>query len=71
MLTVIVLTCGPSMSASSTPVTVTFWGVSDKYSWLNNYPVRGRTAYPLLFDRNFKPKPAYHVLKELADEKLQ
>ncbi len=30
---------------------VTFWNVTDKESWLNNFPVRGRTNYPLLFDR--------------------
>ncbi len=38
---------------------VTFWGVNDGDSWLNNWPVRGRTNYPLLFDRNNQPKPAY------------
>jgi len=48
---------------------VSFWGVSDKYSWLNDHPVRGRTAYPLLFDRNFNPKPAYTALQELKNEK--
>jgi len=35
---------------------VTFWGIQDGESWLNNWPVKGRTNYPLLFDRNFKPK---------------
>jgi endo-1,4-beta-xylanase len=39
---------------------VTFWGVNDGQSWLNNWPVRGRTNYPLLFDRAFKPKPAFY-----------
>lgn len=38
---------------------VTFWGVNDSQSWRNNWPIRGRTSYPLLFDRNFKPKPAF------------
>lgn len=38
---------------------VTFWGVNDGDSWLNNWPIRGRTNYPLLFDRNNEPKPAY------------
>ncbi len=38
---------------------VTFWGVNDGQSWLNNWPVKGRTNYPLLFDRNLKPKPAF------------
>jgi endo-1,4-beta-xylanase len=39
---------------------VTFWGVNDGDSWLNGWPVRGRTNYPLLFDRNFNPKPAFY-----------
>ncbi|SFQ16409.1 endo-1,4-beta-xylanase [Caldicoprobacter faecalis] len=38
---------------------VTFWGYYDGGSWLNNFPVKGRTNYPLLFDRQFKPKPAF------------
>jgi len=38
---------------------VTFWGVSDGDSWLNGWPVRGRTNHPLLFDRQGKPKPAF------------
>lgn len=36
---------------------VTAWGVSDSDSWKNNWPVRGRVEYPLLFDRNHQPKP--------------
>ncbi|MGA0555666.1 endo-1,4-beta-xylanase [Larkinella sp. VNQ87] len=39
---------------------VTFWGVNDGNSWLNNWPIRGRTNYPLLFDRNNQPKPAFY-----------
>lgn len=38
---------------------VTFWGVNDADSWLNNWPIRGRTSYPLLFDRKNQPKPAF------------
>lgn len=38
---------------------VTFWGVNDGQSWLNGWPIKGRTNYPLLFDREFKPKLAY------------
>jgi endo-1,4-beta-xylanase len=38
---------------------VTFWNVSDKSSWLDNFPVRGRKNYPLLFDQDLKPKKAY------------
>jgi endo-1,4-beta-xylanase len=46
---------------------VTFWGVSDKTSWLNNWPVRGRTNYPLLFDRNYKPKPAFFAVVQTTE----
>ena len=38
---------------------VTFWNVSDKSSWLDNFPVKGRKNYPLLFDQNLQPKKAY------------
>ena len=38
---------------------ITFWNISDRHSWLDNYPVRGRKNYPLLFDQNLKPKKAY------------
>ena len=41
---------------------VTFWGVTDQDSWLNNWPVRGRTSYPLLFDREGKPKQAFDAV---------
>ncbi|QEC51881.1 endo-1,4-beta-xylanase [Anseongella ginsenosidimutans] len=41
---------------------VTLWGVNDGYSWRNNWPVRGRTDYPLLFDRNNRPKAAVDSL---------
>lgn len=35
---------------------VTFWGVSDASSWKNNFPIGGRTDYPLPIDRNGKLK---------------
>jgi endo-1,4-beta-xylanase len=38
---------------------VTFWNISDRSSWLDNFPVRNRKDYPLLFDRNLKPKKVY------------
>lgn len=44
---------------------VTFWGVHDGHSWKNNWPVRGRTDYPLLFDRNYQPK---EVVKTIVKE---
>lgn len=38
---------------------ITFWNLSDKHTWLDNYPVRGRKNFPLLFDVNLKPKKVY------------
>ncbi|PHN01623.1 endo-1,4-beta-xylanase [Flavilitoribacter nigricans] len=41
---------------------VTFWNVSDRHSWLDNFPVRGRKNYPLLFDQERQRKPAYRAV---------
>jgi endo-1,4-beta-xylanase len=50
---------------------VTFWCVTDGDSWLNYWPVHPRTDYPLLFDRDGKPKPAFYaVLQTARDAKL-
>ena len=38
---------------------VTFWNISDRRSWLDNFPVRGRKNYPLLFDKDLQPKKAF------------
>jgi endo-1,4-beta-xylanase len=38
---------------------VTFWNISDRHSWLDNFPVTGRKDYPLLFDKDLKPKKAF------------
>src|SRR5438270_833467 len=48
---------------------VTFWGVTDADSWRNNWPVRGRTDYPLLFDRNGASKPAFEAVIRTAQAK--
>lgn len=50
---------------------VTLWGVNDGQSWLNGWPVRGRTNYPLLFDRQFKPKPAYYKVMALKTKNTE
>jgi len=39
---------------------VTFWNVSDRHSWLDNFPVRNRKNYPLLFDQNLQRKKVYY-----------
>jgi endo-1,4-beta-xylanase len=47
---------------------VTIWGIYDAQSWLNNWPIKGRTDYPLLFDRNYQPKQAFYaVMKSIKD----
>src|SRR5580698_5178733 len=47
---------------------VTFWGVTDGDSWRNDWPVRGRTSYPLLFDRTGQPKPAFKAVIRAAGQ---
>ncbi|MDM8161433.1 endo-1,4-beta-xylanase [Labilibaculum sp. K2S] len=46
---------------------VTLWGVSDAQSWRNYWPVKGRTDYPLLFDREYKAKP---IVEKIINEDL-
>ena len=46
---------------------VTLWGLDGGQSWLNNWPVQGRTNYPLLLDRQLQPKSAYQSVLEQAD----
>ncbi|WP_181307649.1 endo-1,4-beta-xylanase [Rufibacter sp. XAAS-G3-1] len=48
---------------------VTFWGVTDADSWLNNWPIQGRTSYPMIFDRNYQPKPAFHAIVNAVKKK--
>ena len=47
---------------------VTLWGVTDNHSWKNNWPVRGRTDYPLLWDRNYQSKPVVGAIVEAASK---
>ncbi len=44
---------------------VTLWGVHDAMSWKNDYPVPGRTNYPLLFDRQGEAKPAFDAVMDV------
>jgi endo-1,4-beta-xylanase len=39
---------------------VTFWGISDNYSWLSY-------SYPLIFDDRFQPKPAFFAILEILE----
>jgi endo-1,4-beta-xylanase len=45
---------------------VTFWGVTDGDSWLNSWPLEGRTNYPLLFNRNGSAKKAHDAVIDLV-----
>ncbi len=42
---------------------MTFWGISDKHTWIRSY--FNRNDYPLLYDDDYSPKPAYCKLKEV------
>lgn len=44
---------------------VCMWGIADGDSWKNDWPIPGRTDYPLLFDRNHQPKPVVEAIIEL------
>ncbi len=46
---------------------VTTWGLTDLHSWKNDWPVRGRTNYPLLFDREYMPKPVVGSIIKAAN----
>lgn len=46
---------------------VTFWGVNDGHSWLNGWPIPGRTNYPLLIDRNNQVKPVVKEIEKLFE----
>ncbi|MFA5423418.1 MAG: endo-1,4-beta-xylanase [Phycisphaerae bacterium] len=45
---------------------ITFWGVQDGNSWRNNWPVRGCADYPLLFGRDYQPKPAFYAVMNVV-----
>lgn len=47
---------------SATLDRVTFWGVTDGDSWLNDWPIPGRTSHPLLFNRDGHPKPCFDAV---------
>ena len=47
---------------------VTFWGFTDRYSWLNSF--LGPWATPLLFDADYLPKPSYAAVSEALDGEI-
>jgi endo-1,4-beta-xylanase len=44
---------------------INLWGISDGGSWLNGWPIAGRTNYPLLFDRQYMAKPVVQEIIKL------
>lgn len=47
---------------------ITMWGIHDGMSWKNGYPIPNRTNYPLLWDRNKQPKPAFDAVLSLPEK---
>ena len=47
---------------------VTVWGVFDGQTWRNDWPIVGRKDYPLLFDRNYNPKPVVNAIIKMAEK---
>lgn len=45
---------------------VNFWCLNDANSWRNDFPIKGRTDYATLFDRQNRPKPFIKKLIELV-----
>lgn len=45
---------------------VTVWGLNDASSWLNNFPIRGRKDYAVLFDRNNNRKAVVDDMIKMA-----
>lgn len=39
---------------------ITFWGVADDYTWLDDFPIVNRKNWPFLFDVNHEPKDSYY-----------
>jgi endo-1,4-beta-xylanase len=48
---------------------VTLWAVHDGQSWRSYLPIRGRTDYPMLFDRNCEPKPALDAVLNVVPKR--
>jgi endo-1,4-beta-xylanase len=45
---------------------VTFWNISDRHSWLDNFPVKGRKDYPLMFDEKLQPKSSFYRVTDFT-----
>lgn len=47
---------------------VTLWGVSDYYSWLDDFIGKGNKTWPLLFNEEGRPKEAYWYIVDSFSE---
>jgi endo-1,4-beta-xylanase len=47
---------------------VTIWGLHDGMSWKNGYPIPNRTNYPLLYNRDRTPKPAFDAVLSIPKQ---
>ena len=45
---------------------VTLWGVADDHTWLDDFPVRSRKNWPLLFDEEHRPKASFDRVVEFS-----
>ena len=43
---------------------VTLWGAADDMTWLDHFPEPNRKNWPLLFDENYQPKPAFEAIMD-------
>lgn len=50
---------------------VTFWCLNDANSWRNDFPIKGRTDYATLFDRQSQPKPFIQDIINLVQPKVE
>ena len=41
---------------------VTFWGLADNHTWLDNFPVENRKDFPLLFNQQLESKLSFHAI---------
>ncbi len=41
---------------------VTFWGLADNYTWLDDFPVKNRKDHPLIFGENLEPKESFYKI---------
>jgi endo-1,4-beta-xylanase len=45
---------------------IIFWGFTDRYTWMTS--LIGQGGHPLLFDKFFRPKPAYTAVKKALEQ---